>query len=322
MCDKIITLIGIKERVETMEVKVRNRLIVTGALLLLLVPATVIFSWKVLLTALIALITSFLLELANAKIRKESFDYSGFTITPLIVTLMLTPYIAKYLWMVPLSLAFGLFFAKYIFGGQDKNIFNPAALSLIFAAVSFPTIFSQYVDPTTDILSADTPATLLITDAAAFFNQYTFKDLLLGNYAGGVGTTFKLGIVVFGLILIGLKVVNWRIPVFYLLTYFMISNILYLFDPNFYSHPFYYLFVGHLLFAVFFMATDPVTAPMDKKGIAIYGIGLGFFTFIIQRFSSNVEGTIYAVIFMNALVGLIDAWTMKKSEEEIEEATV
>lgn len=305
-----------------MDVKVRNRLIVTGALLLLLVPATVIFGWKVLLVTLIALITSFLLELANAKIRKEKFDYSSFTTTPLIVTLMFTPYIATYFWIVPLSLAFGLFFAKYIFGGQDKNIFNPAAVSLIFAAVSFPTIFTQYIDPATGIVSATTPSTLLNTDPTIFFSQYTFLDLLFGNYAGAMGTTFKIGILGLGLILIALKVVNWRIPLFYLLTYFIIANVLFLINPSFFSNPIYFLFVGHLLFASFFMASDPQTAPMEQKGIIIYAIGLGFFSFIIQRFSSNIEGTIYAIVFMNALVGLIDAWTMKKKDKAIEEAIV
>ncbi len=302
-----------------MDVRVRNRLIVTGTLLLLLVPATVIFGWKILLVALIALITSFLLELANAKIRKEPFDYSSFTITPLVVTLMFTPYIAAYFWIVPLSLAFGLFFAKYIFGGQDKNIFNPAAVALIFAAVSFPTIFTQYIDPATGVLSATTPATLLITDPTAFFSQYTFSDLLLGNYAGAIGTTFKIGILALGLILVALKIVNWRIPLFYLLTYFIISGVLYLIDPSFYSHPIYYLFVGHLLFAAFFMASDPQTAPVEQKGIIIYAVGLGFFSFIIQRFSSNVEGAIYAIVFMNAIVGLIDGWTMKKEDKPAEE---
>lgn len=305
-----------------MDVKVRNRLIITGALLLLLVPATVIFGWKVLLIALIALITSFLLELANVKIRKEPFDYSSFTITPLIVTLMFTPYIATYFWIVPLSLAFGLFFAKYIFGGQDKNVFNPAAVALVFAAISFPTIFTQYIDPATGIVSATTPSTLLNTDPTTFFSQYTLLDLLFGNYAGSMGTTFKIGILGLGLILIALKVVNWRIPLFYLLTYFIIAGVLHLIDPSFYSNPIYFLFVGHLLFASFFMASDPQTAPMEQKGIIIYAIGLGFFSFIIQRFSSNVEGTIYAIIFMNALVGLIDAWTMKKEDKAVEEAIV
>ncbi len=305
-----------------MDIKVRNRLIITGALLLLLVPATIIFSWKVLLVALIALVTSFLLEFANSKIRKEAFDYSSFTITPLIVTLMFTPYILTYFWIVPLSLAFGLFFAKFIFGGQDKNIFNPAAVALIFAAISFPTIFTQYIDPATGIVSATTPATLLNTEPTTFFNQYNFLDLLLGNYAGAIGTTFKIGILGLGLILIALKVVNWRIPLFYLLTYFIISGVLYLIDPTFYSNPIYYLFVGHLLFASFFMASDPQTAPVEQKGIIIYAIGLGFFSFIIQRYSSNIEGTIYAIVFMNAVVGLIDTWTMKKEDELGEEEIV
>lgn len=302
-----------------MDLKRKNRLITTGALLILLIAATVIFGAKVLLLALVAIITAVLLELANARIRKEPLDLSSVFITPLIVTLMFTPNIIHHFWIVALSTAFGLFFAKFIFGGQDKNVFNPAAVALIFAALSFPVLVGQFVNPETLAISAVTPATLLKTDPTAFFGQYTLLDLLLGSYAGALGTTFKLGILALGLILIALKVINWRLPLFYLLSYFAIAGILYLIDPSFFRNPIYSLFVGHLLFAAFFMTTDPQTAPLEQKGIIIYAVGLGFVTYIIQRFSSNTEGAIYALVFMNALVGLIDAWTMKKEETSVEE---
>lgn len=57
-----------------------------------------------------------------------------------------------------------------------------------------------------------------------------------------------------------------------------------------------------------FMATDYVTSPMTTKGQVIYAVGIGLLTAIIRLFGSYPEGMSFAILIMNALTPLINAY--------------
>ena len=64
-------------------------------------------------------------------------------ITAVIFTLCLsatTPY-----WVAIYGMLFAIVVAKFPFGGNGKNIFNPAAVGLAFCAISFPGYLFQYL---------------------------------------------------------------------------------------------------------------------------------------------------------------------------------
>jgi len=61
-----------------------------------------------------------------------------------------------------------------------------------------------------------------------------------------------------------------------------------------------------------FMATDYVTSPMTKRGMLIYGIGIGIITMIIRVFGSYPEGVQFAILTMNAFVPLINKYVKPK----------
>ena len=69
---------------------------------------------------------------------------------------------------------------------------------------------------------------------------------------------------------------------------------------------------GGLLLGAFFMATDMVTSPMTKNGALIFGLGCGIMTALIRLFGSYPEGVSFSILFMNALVPLIDRMTIQK----------
>lgn len=60
------------------------------------------------------------------------------------------------------------------------------------------------------------------------------------------------------------------------------------------------------------MATDMVTTPMTIKGAWIFGIGCGIITSLIRIWAGYPEGVSFSILFMNALVPLIDRYTAKK----------
>lgn len=304
-----------------MNIGQRNRLIVTGSLFVLLISASIIFGANVLIIGLVGLITSVIIELLASKARKEKFDWTSFWITPLIITLLTTPTIIDQVWMIAVATAFGVFFGKSIWGGQDKNVFNPAMIGLIFIALAFPIYVNSFLDPILKVSTTVTPAFTFKNTPAAVFNAYSIWQLLIGNYAGGLGTTFKLGILVLGSILMILRISDWKIPLTFLGTYFLFSLINFSilgYKENAFIYALYSLLMGHLLFSAMFVSTDPQTSPMYTKGKIIYGMTLGFVTWIIQniwifnKLAPNTEGIIYSVTFMNAMVGLIDVWTVPK----------
>jgi Na+-translocating ferredoxin:NAD+ oxidoreductase subunit D len=57
------------------------------------------------------------------------------------------------------------------------------------------------------------------------------------------------------------------------------------------------------------MATDWVTSPVTGKGMWIYGIGISFLVVIIRIYGGLPEGVMYSILFMNAVVPLLNRVT-------------
>lgn len=66
-----------------------------------------------------------------------------------------------------------------------------------------------------------------------------------------------------------------------------------------------------------FMATDYVTSPMTKKGMLIYGVGIGVITVAIRLWGAYPEGVSFAILLLNALTPLINTYTTPKRFGEI-----
>lgn len=291
----------------------RNLVIYTGVLFVLLVSSSVIFGLYAFLIALIAILGSVSVEFVFAKIRKKPLDYS-LLITPLIFTLMMPPTVP--LWVVIIGSVFGTFFAKSLFGGLGKNVFNPALVGYIFVSISFPKYLNtQWLNPQTDVVASTTPLIQLNNNALG----YNLWELLVGNVPGSLGETFRIGILVLGLGLILLKIVDWRITLSLLASIFLINLVGEWIMPELFRDPVSSIFVGSVLFGAFFVATDPVTAPTFGWGRVVYGIGIAIIITIIRADAGAYpEGTAFAIVIMNAIAPLIDSY---KKEPALEVAS-
>ena len=295
------------------ELSNRNIFILLSALFVLLIYGTVVFGLKAIWIALVSYVAAVIVEWTFAKIRKKKMGLS-FLITPLIFALMMP--VTMDLWIVAVGSAFGVFFGKMIFGGQGKNIFNPALVGVLFVTVSFPLqMNTRWLNPETDLVAAVTP---LISLNKALPMDYSMMDLLLGHVPGVIGETFRLGIIVLGLLLIILKVIDWRIPLSLIGTLFVITSLGNIVLPNNFIDPVYSLLVGGLMFAAFFVATDPVSMPIKSWGRIIYGVGIGLLTVIIRNFATFPEGLTFSIVIMNAIAPLIDSLFVKEEIKEDE----
>jgi len=292
----------------------KKMMIFTSFLAVLLIASSLIFGLYVFAIAAVSYGASLTVEVLFAKFRGKEMDY-GWMVTPLVFTLFLPPTLP--LWMAVVGSSFGTFFGKSLFGGLGKNIFNPAVVGVLFITISFPVdMATTWLDPVSEIIKSTTP--LIELNSGAAFN-YSIADLMIGQVSGALGETFKLGIILLGFGLIGLRIIDWRIPVFYLGSVFVLTYVGHMIDPSTYKDPLLSLMVGGVMFTAFFVATDPVTSPEFASGRIIYAIGLGIITVIIRYYAAFPEGVIFAVIIMNAVAPLIDGWNSKaESLEEVE----
>ncbi len=142
-----------------------------------------------------------------------------------------------------------------------------------------------------------------------------YLKLLVGWRDGSLGETCGLWLIIGGIILIALRYIDWRVPVFFigsavLLGWALPVKVLPDQAPAMFTgNPVFDLLTGGLLLGAFFMATDMVTSPLTKRGAVIFGLGCGILTALIRVYGGYPEGVCYAILLMNTAVPLIDRYT-------------
>jgi Na+-transporting NADH:ubiquinone oxidoreductase subunit B/electron transport complex protein RnfD len=287
----------------------KNKLIYLFGVLAILIASTIIFGTDVLWMSFVALLISGAVDLIFAHIRKYKVTLSLF-ITPLIMVLLLPPTLP--LFMVGVGAFFTAFFAKGVFGGDDKYIFHPAVAGVLFLMITFPAqMNTMWLDPISNSITTSLP---VMTIGAG--SVYSFTDLLLGTVPGTIGSTFRIGILLIGVLFILNKIIDWRIPLSYI-GFFMIWTMLFnLISDGSIGMLMMSVMTGSVLFAAVFLATDPPTIPKTNYGIWIYGLGLGLLTALIRAYAAFPEGVIFAIIIMNAVAPLIDSFFEKEVANE------
>lgn len=227
------------------------------------------------------------------------------------------------LYLVVLGSFFAIIFGKMLYGGFGQNIFNPALIGRLFLVVSFPLVMassSAYFNPferqTYDGITSVTPL------ANTFLNQgYNYDDVVrpygsmldffFGNIPGSLGETSAFLILIGLAYLIFRKAVKWRIPLMYILTSSILLFSIAMFKDFDLSFVLFHLLSGGLLFGAAFMATDPVTSPVNKWGQVLYGIFLGILTIALRFIMKSPESVMISILTMNIFVYFIDQYAIK-----------
>lgn len=236
-------------------------------------------------------------------------------ITGILLAFNLPSNLPLYVVIVGALVAIGL--GKMVFGGLGNNPFNPALVGRVFLLISFPAAMTSWPDPQqylaySDAVTGATPLNLISQiaagNAAAADQLPSLLRMLLGNTGGSLGEASALALLIGFGILLWRRVITWHIPVSIIATVGVLSGIMWLVNPELYVQPLYHLLSGGLMLGAIFMATDYVTSPMSVKGMVVYGIGIGFLTFVIRFFGAYPEGMSFAILIMNAFVPLINNW--------------
>jgi electron transport complex protein RnfD len=131
-------------------------------------------------------------------------------------------------------------------------------------------------------------------------------ESFIGGVGGCLGETSAVALLIGGAYLLIRKTIALHIPLAVLLSGFAFAAIAYFINSEKFVSPLLHLTTGGMLLCAFFIATDPVTAPLSSKGMWIFGAGLGTLIMLIRIVGEYPEGIMFAVLIMNAVAPLID----------------
>jgi electron transport complex protein RnfD len=310
----------------------------------------VLYGFYALLVIVVSIVAAVAGEaLFRLLIKRESriTDLSA-VVTGLLFALVLPP--ETPLWMAALGAVFATVVAKEFFGGLGANIFNPALAGRAFLLMSFPAALTRWTRPRgalssaldavsgasaggelpLDAISGVTPLGVIkmggaISDvgrelAASGLSAgedylSTMRTLFFGNHGGTIGESSILLILAGCFYLLVTRIIDWRAPLAmtasaFVLSLFMGNNSAFLgMDPAF---ALFNVLSGGLLFGAVFMITDYTTAPITTKGKLIFGAAIGVLVVLIRRWGNFPEGTMYAILIMNAVTPFLNRLLQKK----------
>jgi Na+-transporting NADH:ubiquinone oxidoreductase subunit B len=273
------------------------------------------------------------IEIVIAQWKKEEVA-EGFFVSGMIIVMIMP--IGTPLWMLALATAFGVIFAKEIFGGTGYNVFNVALVARAFLFFSYPSKMSgdQVWVAKNNILgigggaipdgfSGATPLAQLVTTDATSFEQFYFygvtgqplsmMEMFIGLIPGSIGEGSLAAILLGAILLLVTGVASWKIMLSVFAGGFATVALINALSVNIVMEmPAYYHFLlGGFAFGAVFMATDPVTAARTETGKWIYGLMIGFLAIVIRVFNPGFpEGMMLAILFMNAMAPLIDYYVV------------
>jgi len=270
-----------------------------------------------------------LVEFIFAVIKGHEVE-EGYLVTGMLVPLIVpvdTP-----LWMLAVSVIFGVVIGKEVFGGTGMNILNPALTIRAFLFFAYPTWMSgdkvwvhQGMERagTPDAISGETILGYLAQNQSVD-QIYSVSDMFFGFIPGSIGETSAFLCLLGGLFLVFSKIASWRIMVSAVIGALVMglifngitdagiiaesSNFYGLMSFDFWKH----LIVGGLAFGIVFMATDPVTGSQTNRGKWIYGFLIGFISVMIRVFNpAYPEGVFLAILLMNVFAPTIDHYVIR-----------
>ncbi len=254
-------------------------------------------------------------EILFAGVRNHEIN-EGFFVTSMLYALILPASIP--LWQVAVGISFGVVVGKEVFGGTGKNFLNPALVGRAFLYFAYPAqISGDAVWTTVDGYSGATALGISAIEGieGVVASGLTWGQAFIGQMQGSIGETSAAACLLGAILLVYWRVASWRIIVGTVLG--LVVPVI-LFSGFESSNPMlsmpwhWHLVLGGFAFGAAFMVTDPVTACQTNTGRWIYGLLIGFLTWVIRVINPAFpEGIMLAILFANVFAPLIDYFVVR-----------
>ena len=291
---------------------------IMGDVVLALLPAlavsTYILGMRVLFITAVAVLSCVAFEYLINRLflkRKSTIGDLSAVVTGVLLAFNLPVGIPWWIVVIGALVAIGI--GKMTFGGLGCNPFNPALTGRIFLLIAYPVQMTDWTTSVPDALSGST----LLADVkynTSLLSEVDFLQMLGGHMNGSMGEIGALALILGGIYLLWRKVITWHIPVSVLGTMAVFAALVGLGKGGdlVYQLPLFHILAGGALLGAIYMATDYSTSPMTRKGMIIYGVGIGLITMVIRFWGAYPEGMSFAIFIMNAATPLINKYCRPK----------
>lgn len=267
---------------------------------------------------IVTMVVGIFWEVLFATVRGHEVN-EGFFVTGWLLPLTLPATIP--LWQVAVAVTFGVVLGKEVFGGTGRNFLNPALTARAFLFFSHAQSISggNEVWVAADGVTGATPLGIAMTQGQTALNmsQYNWFEAFFGTIPGSMGETSAVACLFGAAFMILVGIASWRIMLSMAIgavgTCVLFNSIApSLGNPAFGVGPLWHLVLGGFAFGLVFMATDPVTAAMTRKGQYVYGVVIGVMVLLVRVANLGFpEGVMLAILFGNMTAPLIDHFVMK-----------
>ena len=276
------------------------------ALLPVSVMAVVQFGIKSLVMILLGITSAVLFEFLYQKLmgKKSTIVDLSAAVTGLLVALSYP--VTAPLWIIVLGSFIAIVVIKQLSGGIGKNHLNPAVFSRVLVKILFTPIITRWVLPGPDLVSTATPLEFIGNGQTAIAQGAPeMQALFFGAIGGGIGETVKWAIILGGLYLVFRRVISLKIPLATLAGLFFMGM---LFGKSSLEFATYHVLSGTAMFVAVFMVTDYSSGPLNHRARVYYGLSIGILTGMIRYLFALPGGIGVAILIMNILAPIYDAW--------------
>jgi electron transport complex protein RnfD len=198
----------------------------------------------------------------------------------LLLALLMPPGVP--IWVPIIGAAFAIAVPKYIFGGTGTLVFHPVLIGFAFLLAAWPTLMG----------AASTP------------NLGSFSDIIIETGAGRLVEASPALVLLGGAFILYKRYADRRVA----LSATILLILLVLITGKGWQLP--YILTGGYFLGLVFLAADPITSPVTKRGRLVYGVILAGLILIQLHFNAYFTGMCFAVLMMNVFSPLIDKHTI------------
>ena len=270
------------------------------------------FGWAALQIIIVCLVTTVITEgvWQKATGRPVKIADGSAALTGILLGLVLSPDVPW--WMAALGAVVAILVGKQFYGGLGQHPFNSALVGWAFIFVSYQAVMETYVMPEPRWWLEPggyleyPPLDVLKLDGILAVADLPWRDFFFGNVPGSIGTTSILAALIGGVYLVFRRIIDWFIPVCFIVSAWIFGFIFWQIDPEAYANPTLHVMIGWIFFGAFFLAPEKGSSPVTVPGMILYGIGCGVLTMIFRIWGTFIQGVPFAILLMNTLTPLLD----------------
>lgn len=267
------------------------------------------YGWRSLLVVIVATGVALACEIVVTLIKNKKLiliDVSSVYVG-LVIGLTMPPNISLFAPLVASLVA--TIIVKALSGGIGQNYVSEVSVAKVLTAIMFGASYFKFINPQTGVETTNNIVSSIAGGASA--KHIDVLEVLFNGISGGIGETAIIWLIVGGVFLCAAKVIDYKIPLVYLITTLGLGYLLFGFNET------VVLLAGSgAILVAFFVLTDFASSPKGIVSAIMFGLGAGIITVLIWKWGNNPHlAPYYASLFVTIIYSAIKGIEINKNKE-------